>query len=347
MIGRVLTDRPSLERVEETMDFDGPSLSPMRTIAFAVLSFATGCGLGPFNPVGANESPIEDVEPLTVVSVSPASGATGVAVDAVVSATFSRPLDPATLDASTVRLLRNDPDGDVAVPGAIALTQGGATLVVEPDGGLANHAAYTVELTSGIRGVQPGEPTFSGTSFGFSTTLAAVAVDDAENDTFPTGPFGRRAPDLTSVSAEQGDEAITIVLEFARSVDPRPDAVDAVAGFVDLDVDQDGSTGNRVGTVDDRRIDGRLTGLGVEFVVVLALDGTAGIVDAATGEEIASIDVVFQSRRITLTVPYSVIGDPRGNVDFAAIVGTRFDPTDVAPNEDAIALGVEPPRSRG
>jgi hypothetical protein len=63
--------------------------------AFLLLIFSPGC----CNP-GANP----DLAPPTVVSVVPLSGAVGVCPNAAVTATFSLPMNPATINGATFTL---------------------------------------------------------------------------------------------------------------------------------------------------------------------------------------------------------------------------------------------------
>ncbi|MDX6681109.1 MAG: hypothetical protein QOG94_1148 [Solirubrobacteraceae bacterium] len=92
----------------------------------------------------------------SVTSVSPSDGAAAVARDAAVSAEVRLPnvgagVDPATLTASTVRLVRNS-DG-AAVTANRNTTGGGDAIVLQPTGLLQANTTYRVEITSGVKDV--------------------------------------------------------------------------------------------------------------------------------------------------------------------------------------------------
>lgn len=89
-----------------------------------------------------------DTTPPAVVSVSPASGAVGVPVDAVLRADFSESLDPATVSVASF-LLRDVADTPVA--GSIAYS--GTAAVFTPTANLARSTPYTATLTTALRDV--------------------------------------------------------------------------------------------------------------------------------------------------------------------------------------------------
>lgn len=85
-----------------------------------------------------------DTTPPAVLSVSPANGATGVLVGAVVTATFTEALDPASVGASAF-VVR--PAGGAAVSGTVALD--GATLTFTPTSPLAHATTYQAAVAHG------------------------------------------------------------------------------------------------------------------------------------------------------------------------------------------------------
>jgi hypothetical protein len=80
----------------------------------------------------------------TVISTVAAQGATGVAVNTTISATFSEVMSPATLNATTFTVTG---PGGVAVPGAV--TYGGTTAIFTPATALAYGTLYTGTITTG------------------------------------------------------------------------------------------------------------------------------------------------------------------------------------------------------
>ena len=81
----------------------------------------------------------------TVVSTDPGSSSTGVLTTKQLSATFSRPMDPLTLTATTFTLAQ----GATNVPGAVAYS--GSTATFTPTATLATNALYTATITVGAK----------------------------------------------------------------------------------------------------------------------------------------------------------------------------------------------------
>jgi hypothetical protein len=102
-----------------------------------LLSLVAACGFSPHAPDG------DDSTTPTVLSNNPVDGATGVALDRKISATFSEPMDPATLTAGTFTLTA----GAVPVAGTVAYTD--STAVFSPTAELASQGSYTATITTG------------------------------------------------------------------------------------------------------------------------------------------------------------------------------------------------------
>lgn len=83
--------------------------------------------------------------PPTVGSRTPASGATGVALGANVTATFDRTMDPATLDGTTVRLA----SAGGSVTGTVTYDAPSRTVTIDPTGSLSANTVYTATITTG------------------------------------------------------------------------------------------------------------------------------------------------------------------------------------------------------
>ena len=122
--------------------------------------------------------------PPALRSVVPADGATGVAIDAVVAATFDLPVDPAT--ASALRLLA----GAAPVPGRA--TVDGPVVTFRPDRPLDGQTLYTAELTTALAGID-GQRLAAPASWTFRTAdtlppqVASVRPDDGALNVDPDG----------------------------------------------------------------------------------------------------------------------------------------------------------------
>src|SRR5665213_1234598 len=105
-------------------------------LLFVSITFATGCG----------KETVPSTPPL-VVSTNPASGATGVLINQVVSATFSGPMNPASVTGTTFTLTGA---GGVAVAGTVAYTATGSVATFTPNAALAFNTVYTATITTGV-----------------------------------------------------------------------------------------------------------------------------------------------------------------------------------------------------
>lgn len=113
-----------------------------------VWSFTTGTGT--------------DVIPPEVLSTDPADGATGVAVTTTISATFSEPIDPATVDGIVTAGVDN-------VDGTIIVTDN--TITFTPSASLSAGKTYTVTITSAADFA--GNPLAADVTWSFTTRAAS------------------------------------------------------------------------------------------------------------------------------------------------------------------------------
>jgi hypothetical protein len=98
----------------------------------------------------------------TVVSTTPANAATRVSRDTTVTATFSKEMDPATLNTSTFTLRR----GTTSITGTV--TASGSTATFTPGTSLAENTVYTATITMGARDLA-GVPLAEAISWSFTT----------------------------------------------------------------------------------------------------------------------------------------------------------------------------------
>ena len=114
----------------------------------------------------------------TVVSTNPANNAIGVALNKVVTATFSVPMDPLTITSTTF----NVKQGATAVPGVVSYT--GLIASFTPSSPLASNTIYTATVTTGAKNV-PGTPLANDYvwTFNTGTTPAVLSTDPLNNAT--------------------------------------------------------------------------------------------------------------------------------------------------------------------
>jgi hypothetical protein len=106
-----------------------------------------------------------DETPPTVISTSPASGATGASITSVITITFSETIDSTTFNSGTFTL-RN---GESNVAGTIAFD--GALVTFTPSANLAYSTTYTGTITTGVKDLA-GNPMSEDYSWTFTTGTA-------------------------------------------------------------------------------------------------------------------------------------------------------------------------------
>jgi hypothetical protein len=171
--------------------------------------------------------------------------------------------------------------------------------------------------------------------------VAADSVGDPVGDTLGTTA---NQPDISGLSASIVGGNLVITISFANSIGaPGSDSPLALDGFIDLDTDQNGNTGDLPWT--DARTGSETTGMGNEYYVDLftydPFTGTVQVVDDPTEQVAGEADATFSGGTATVSIPLSVLGDDDGFANVAAVVGTLDDPvTDIVPNQGSVASSV-------
>jgi Domain of unknown function (DUF4082)/Bacterial Ig-like domain/Bacterial Ig domain len=126
-----------------------------------------------------------DTTPPTVVSVTPPSGAAGINPSTAVTVRFSEPMNPATVNQSTVELRTA---GNVLVPATVNYNASTRTGTLTPGDALATSAHYTVTVRGGS--TDPRVKDLAGnalaSNFTWSFSTAAGSLPPAEG---PGGPI--------------------------------------------------------------------------------------------------------------------------------------------------------------
>lgn len=143
--------------------------------AFLAAFALAGCG----DPDKSTGGPASPLTPPTVVSVVPAGGATGICQGAVVTATFSKAMNPSTINTGTFKLAA----GTTAVTGTVALDSTDKIATFTPSSLLALNTPYTATITTGAQD-QFGIALAADFSWMFTTAAAACPGP------IPIGPAG-------------------------------------------------------------------------------------------------------------------------------------------------------------
>jgi hypothetical protein len=170
-----------------------------------------------------------------------------------------------------------------------------------------------------------------------------VAADSAADPVGDTLGSSANQPDITGLTASISGGSLVVSVSFAGAIAaPGADSPVALDGFIDLDTDQDGGTGDLPWT--DARTNSNTTGMGNEFYVDLFTydpsSGTVQVVDDPTETVAGEATATFSGNLMTVRVPLSVLDDD-GFVNVATVLGTLDDPvTDIAPNQGSVASSV-------
>ncbi len=140
-----------------------------------------------------------DVTLPTVTLTDPLNNATGVALNKVISATFSEAMDPLTITSSTFLLKQ----GSVAVPGAV--TYVGAKANFSPTGNLDYSKVYTATVTTGAKDL-------AGNSLAINLNFSFTSVADI------TMPSVMSTNPLNNAVGVSRNKVISIV--FSEAMDP-------------------------------------------------------------------------------------------------------------------------------
>jgi O-glycosyl hydrolase len=114
----------------------------MACLLVSAALLVSGCG---GSSSGTSTPPPPPTAP-TVTSIAPASGATGVAVNSALTATFSMSMNSATITSSTFTLTG---PGSATVSGTVTYAAGGSVATFTPSANLAFGTAYTATITTG------------------------------------------------------------------------------------------------------------------------------------------------------------------------------------------------------
>jgi len=218
--GAVTYDEPS-----RTAIFRPDSLSPqttyVATIKDAVEDLAGNPLAAPYTwQFTTKAEPALDTTPPTVTSSFPAPNATAIATNAVISVTFSEPIDPVTLNSQSLTLSKDGlpVDGKVTYVGTTALFTPAASLVVG--------AVYTAAVTAAIKDLAGNA---LAPPYGWQFTTG--------NQVDVTGPYVLSVAPLDGASNVPTNTSIVVTFNEAikpfefGAIDDRPVAVTFNAGY--------------------------------------------------------------------------------------------------------------------
>jgi len=203
--------------------------------AFLLLIFGAGCG----DPDKAGTNP--GLIPPTVISVVAPNGAVGVCPNTIVIATFSKAMNPASIDGTTFTLTG---PGPASVAGQVTYDAPSNTATFTPTGTLALNTVYMATITTGAKDMfgnslasnfvwsfttgtticQPGPPTVisvgpaNGANGVCPNTLIVATFSEAMNpSTINTTTFTLTGPGAASVTGQVAYDVPSFVATFTPS----------------------------------------------------------------------------------------------------------------------------------
>lgn len=124
-----------------------------------------------------------DTTPPTVVSTSPGSGVTGVAVTTSIAATFSEAVQSSTVTSSTF-ILKNS--AGTSISGTVSLSTDGKVATLKPSSSLAASTTYTATITTGVKDLA-GNAMTSAKSWSFTTAASPPPTSSCDNNLAVSG----------------------------------------------------------------------------------------------------------------------------------------------------------------
>lgn len=183
-----------------------PRLALRLTVAVALAALMSACG-------GGTNGPAADTTPPTVAAMSPPSSASAVPATTAVTATFSEPMDAATLTTATFTLQA----AGAAVPGTVSVNGNAATFT--PSTPLVGGTLYSAAVSTGVKDAA-GNPLAAAQSWSFTTVATAVQRTWSAPVLLETADSSARSP------------AIAATLEDAPSIAAQATAVWVQSGSV-------------------------------------------------------------------------------------------------------------------
>lgn len=140
----------------------------------------------------------------TVVSVNPSDNSKNVPVNSTITALFTRPVDPATLNSQSFCVLKQGTG--VPVSGVFTFDYGNTSVAFKPSGNLEDNTSYALSITTGVRSDE------------------GVPVDRQVSSIFRTGSIVDVSPPSVTVSPHDGSSGMPvnalIAFGFSKPMNP-------------------------------------------------------------------------------------------------------------------------------
>jgi hypothetical protein len=145
---------------------------------------------------------LPDTTPPTVSAVSPANGATGVNTSTTVTATFSKAMDPATINTATFQVRDA---ANTLVAASVSYTGTTLTATLTPSSSLVGGTTYTATIQGGTGGVKD----ISGNALASNVTWSFTTIASFTDTT--VADFSAGTPDANTYLAQTANGEVLLV----------------------------------------------------------------------------------------------------------------------------------------
>ncbi len=246
-----------------------------------------------------------DTTPPTILGVSPAHSSTGVSMSPVVTAGFSKDMNPATLTTTTVTLVKSSDNSSVT--GGVTYSPNSRSVNFVPSTALIANTGYSFVIVGGASGVKDpsGNVLASHSTTTFTTTATADVI----------------APSISFANADNFGIAVTFSEPMKSG--GGPNAVDNIANYtLESPPGSTISLGGKTVVYDAGSKTARITGLALQN------GNQYKVTVAAPVQDLASNGI-------------SVAGTPAGNLAFGTIQNSTATGGQLGPGGGTIDQGMQ------
>ena len=170
-------------------------------VAAVLIALISGCGQETVN--------VQDTIAPQITSTTPAPGATGVSLDATVAATFSKVMNPATINGAAFTV--TGPEG-VPITGTVTYTAVGSMAIFTPTVNFVPSTKYTATITTGAQDqAHPANPLAASYVWSFTTAAVVNTAPPSVVSTIPVNAAtGVPVDQVVSLAFSEAMNAATI-----------------------------------------------------------------------------------------------------------------------------------------
>jgi Ca2+-binding RTX toxin-like protein len=164
---------------------------------------------------------------------------------------------------------------------------------------------------------------------------------DPLGDTFG---FGTTQLDIESLSSSADGDAVTLKFDFFTPIAPPSSfSAESIVGYIDLDLDQNASTGTSSfqSSFAPPGQQGGLLGNEAYIDLFNESGGLVNLIDTENFTTIAQLPINYGSDFFEVQLAFDLLEEVDG-INYGSVIGTRSEPTDAAPNTEFANLIIPP-----